>query len=474
MLAVLACILDEPRTPTKNIGMNDFGPNLDHSSRGHRSLANAYYPSEEVARNHFRSLLPPESSMRVDSQKIASGPHSANSSGPLNNLSASETPPSIYKPSRTSLEHRNPQSTSLSTSPEHYRHTHRSNSNLSALAASFSRPFSFGSAASSPPTSYPKKRSSPVGSYLGTPAPTFTWSAPGLSGRSSNITEDPKSSPLSVSDAEDDIGLVPKKPVYKTKLKNQDQFPNDGYANVPLLDPSKEWCYRTYREAYANLLYIWGMPVARAEILSHNRPLQPDTTAPFKIAPKATAPFSALAGANLLNSGYNTENSNPVFRDHCPSCSTLLLPSQTPSFRCQSCSKFPPALLCLLCNTSIRGLSSPCPSCGHVLHASCRQLLSQASLDECPSGCGCICADYTTMAFPSSGAESEPPREEEGSKDEILAGSPAVTVTGDGGANEQEQLGWNVQGWEDVAYESLSRNLQARTEDTGKGRKTSK
>ena len=481
MLAVLACILDEPRTLTKNIGRNSFVPSLFHSSQGHRSLANDYYPSEEVASTNYRSLLPLESSIVVDSQKTTSGPHSANSSiGPVSDVHTSETPPSDSKTSRTSPEHRKSQSTSLSASPDHYRHTHRSNSNLSALAASFSRPFSFGSAASSPPNPYPKKRSSPVGSYLGNNAPTVTPRTSGLFSRSSNVTEDPKSS-LSVSDIEGDIVVVTKKPVFKTKLKNQDQFHNDGYANVPLLDPSKEWRYRAYRDAYAHLLYVWGLPIARAEILNHNRPLQPDTTTEFRFAPKATAPFGAIAGTNLINSGYITENSNPVFRDYCPSCSTLLLPSQTPSYRCQACSKLPPAPFCLLCNTSIRGLSSPCSSCGHVLHASCRQLLSQTSFDECPSGCGCCCAEHITMPLPPSvAAESDPTGEEDRSdKDESRAGSPATTLIGDGGANEQEQqLGWNEQGWGD---ESLSRRadlllgeLRRRSEDIDNGRKMSK
>ena len=475
MLAMLASILDEPRSFTKSIRRSNFGLSPDRTSQGYRSFANDYYPSEEVARNHFRLLLPSGLSIQNDPQKLVSGPHSASSSvGPLSDLSTSGTPPSHYKRSRTSPEYKNSQSTSLSTSPEHNRNTQRSNSNLSAFAA-FSRPFSFGSAASSPPNSYPKKRSSPVGSYLGNPASAGTWNTSGLFGRSSTIAEDPKSSlSLSISDTEEDVVAIPKKPVFKTKLRNQDQFHNEGYANVPLLDPRNEWRYRAYREAYAHLLYIWDMPIARAEILNHNRPLQPDTSAPLVFAPKGTIPFSAIAGANLLNSGYTTENSNPVFRDHCPYCSKLLLPSQTPSRRCQACSKLPPAPLCLLCNTCIRGLSSPCPNCGHVLHASCRQLLSQASFDQCPSGCGCICTDYTTMPLPPSAAESESAREEDQSKDASLAGSPAVTVTGDEGANEQEQLGRKEQGREDVAYESLARNLRSRTEGRGKGRKMSR
>lgn len=477
MLAMLACILDKPRTLTNSVGRNNIGHSPDRGLHGQRSFANDYYPSEEVARNHFRLPLPSVLSIQVDSQKTDSGPHSANSStGPLSDLSASETPPSHYKPSRTSPEHRTSQSTSLSTSPEHYRHTHRSNSNLSALAASFSRPFSFGSAASSPPNSYSKKRSSPVGSYLGNPSATVvTWNTSGLFGRSSTITENPKSSfSLSISDTEEDGVPAQKKPVFKTRLKNQDKFHNDGYADVPMLDPSKEWHYRAYREAYAHLLYIWNMPIARAEILDHNRPLQPDPLPPFTFGPKVTAPFDAIAGANLLNSGYNTENSNPVFRDHCPSCSTLLLPSQSPSSRCQTCSKLPSPPLCLLCNTFIRGLSSPCPNCGHVLHASCRHLLSQTSFDECPSGCGCVCTDHIAMSMTPSAAESGSIREEDRSKDHSRAGSPAVTVIGDEGVNEQEQLGWKGKGWEDVAYESLARNLRPRMVSRGKGRTMSR
>ena len=479
MLAVLACILDEPRTLTKSVSRNSFGPSLDHSLQAHQNFANDYYPSEEVARNHLRSIVSTESSIRADSQKITSGSHSANSSvGLVTDITSNETPPSQYKSSRTSPEHKVSQSTSLSTSTEHYRHTHRSNSNLSALAASFSRPFTFGSAASSPPNSYPKKRSSPVGTYLGNPAPTVTWSTSGLFSKSSIATEDLKSSSLSISDTEEEVATVQKKPVFETKLKNQDQFHNDGYANVPLLDPRRAWYYRAYREAYAHLLYIWGLPIARAEVLNHNRPLQPEATTPFKFAPKVAAPFGALAGANLLNSGYISENSNPVFREYCPSCSTLLLPSQRPSRHCQACSKRPPPPLCLLCHTSIRGLSSPCSNCGHVLHASCRQLLCQASFDECPSGCGCFCADYSTMSLitSSSLAEFNEPTlpEEDPSKDESPANSPAATGTGDVGANEQGQLGWNEQGWDDVAYESLSRNLRRRSEDIGQERKMSK
>ena len=468
MLAMLACILDEPQASNKSTGKSISGSSLDHTPPSHHHFASRYYPSEEIARSHLNFLSPSELSIQVDSQRMISGPHSASSSfGPTSDLSTSETPPLQYKSTRTSPEHRNLQSPSLSTLTEYQRHTHRSNSNLSAFA-SLPRPFPFGSAAASPPNSYPKKRSSPVGSYLGNPASMNVWNS-GFFGKSSAITEAPKSSlSLSVSDAEEDVVTIAKKPVFMTKLKNQDQFHNDGYANVPLLDPSKEWRYHAYREAYAHLLYVWDMPIARAEVLNHNRPLHPDTLPTFTFGPKTTAPFGAIAGANLLSSGYNTENLNPVFRDHCHFCSTLLLPSEKPSRRCQSCSKLQPAPLCLLCNTAIRGLASPCSNCGHVVHASCRQVLSQASLDECPSGCGCICADYTFMRLTTSVAGSVSTRDESQPEDVSPADSPQPLETSGEGVNEQEQLGWKEQGWENAAYESLARNLRPRTESRGK------
>lgn len=468
MLAMLACILDKPPAANKSTERSISGFSPDHTPAFPPILANRYYPSEEIARSHFNLLSPSDLSIHLDSQRMTSGPHSASSSfGPRSDLSTSETPPPQYKSSRTSPEHRNSQSPSLSTSTEFPRYTHRSNSNVSAFA-SFPRPFPFGSAASSPPNSYPKKRSSPVGSYLGNPASMNVWNTSGFFGKSSTITEAPKSSlSLSVSDAEEDVVPIAKKPVFMTKLKNQDQFHNDGYANVSLLDPSKEWRYHAYREAYAHLLYVWDMPIARAEVLNHNRPLHPDTLPTFSLGPKTAVPFGAIAGANLLSSGYNTDNLNPVFRDHCPSCSTLLLPSQKPSRRCQSCSKLPPVPLCLLCNTAMRGLASPCSNCGHVVHASCRQLLFQASLDECPSGCGCICAEYTVMRFTTSVAGSGSTRDESQPEDISPADSPALIVTGGEGVNEQEQLGWREQGSENAAYESLAK-LRPRTESRGK------
>ena len=46
--------------------------------------------------------------------------------------------------------------------------------------------------------------------------------------------------------------------------------------------------------------------------------------------------------------------------------------------------------------------------------------------------------------------------------------SPAITIIADEAVNEQEMAGWKGSEWEEMAYESLSRNL--RGERRGSGR----
>ena len=461
---MLSCAFSEPRRSPRSLGEdkhlpspNSSGASLD-ALNWHWNIPSDYYPSEEVAKAQLQPASP-NLSVRVDYQNVHSGPHSSTSStgAPMSDLSTSNTPPSNYKPLRTSFERRGSQATSLSTSPEHLRHTHRSSSNLSTLAASFSlpRPFSFStSAASSPPNTHPKKRLSPAGSYHGTPSSTITWS-PAFLGRSSTIAEDPRSSlTLSISDNEEEVPPAPKKLGFNIKLKNQDQFHNEGYANVPLLDPSEEWRYCAYREAYSHLLYVWGMPIARAEILKYNH-LPAAGSAPSYASHQNTASLLAIGKTDLKIS--DTEAADLGFRDHCRSCA-FTIPPKPVNRRCQSCStrQLPP--ICLLCATIIRGTSFPCLNCGHALHASCRELLAQTLADvpnECISGCGCICTDHPTVAIQVPELTTK----------RSFEVSPAITIIGDAGMNEQEQLGWRESGeWEDVAYQSLAQNLVPRQE----------
>lgn len=56
----------------------------------------------------------------------------------------------------------------------------------------------------------------------------------------------------------------------RVTLKNQDQFDDESCLSRPLLDMSKDWLYRAWREQYAEMLSGWGLVSTRAEILKFN------------------------------------------------------------------------------------------------------------------------------------------------------------------------------------------------------------
>lgn len=453
MLAMLSCVFSENLNSARHVERNGTHAQSTAALASDRlsiplSTPNNYYPSSTVAKSLLQSARL-GLSIQVDLQKGASGPQSANSSigaagsEPIATSSGSRTPPS-YRPHRTSTDLRDSHITTLSTSPEQLRHVHRSSSNLSAFATSFSRPFYFSSsAASSPPNNQPKKRPSPVGSYHGATSSGITWASSGLFTRSSTITEDPR--PMfsrSTSDTEEEVSAVPvKKIAFGTRVKNQDKFNNDGHVDVPLLDPNDEWKFRAYRESYANLLYMWDLPIARSEILKYNHPSRP-IPHPLPIGKKPTTDRTSP----------DTEPTALSLTPHCATCSTPLT-SHAITTKCPSCTHSLAPPKCTLCNTLIRGLASPCLNCGHPMHSPCRSILLQTDLNECLSGCGCTCADHTTLSMPEPEIPP-PPEPNTRGKD----ASPAPTIIG--GGNEQEMAGWNESRWEDEAYESLARNLR--------------
>lgn len=56
----------------------------------------------------------------------------------------------------------------------------------------------------------------------------------------------------------------------KVTLKNQDKFDDEACVSAPLLDMSKEWLYRAWREQYADMLGCWGLVSKRAEVIKFN------------------------------------------------------------------------------------------------------------------------------------------------------------------------------------------------------------
>ena len=182
--------------------------------------------------------------------------------------------PQILKPPNASPDSRPLHTGGLSTSAEQYRSLPRASSALSALTASLPRRFQFNSTSSSPPDVSPRKRPSPASSYLGHTQSSLTGSVSNWMHRSSSMSQEPRSRPSpSNADIEDEkySALVDPGPRGVTcKLKNQDQFYGCGARSLPLLDPSLEWKYRSWRQAYAGCLEAWDMPDQRNELLKYN------------------------------------------------------------------------------------------------------------------------------------------------------------------------------------------------------------
>lgn len=481
MLALLACVFSEhpiTRTSRQSSGLGKkpirsgesahlLPSSLVASSVVYPSLKGSvdYFPSREVAWSIHQPHLPKISKLH-GTQLINSTPHSTGSSVGASNsdsntpFSTGVTPPQNYRPSRINFERSNSQAQSLSTSPEQYRLAHRSSSNLaSAFAAvSFSRPFSFtASASSSPPAIYTKKRPSPVGSYAAGPTPLgVTWGGSSVFGRSSTITEDSKiASVLSYSDDEEDMPGV-KEPSIGVRLKNQDLFDLEGYASLPLLNPDHEWKYQAYRNAYANMLTVWEMPMASCEVLKYN---QLSTTRP-KSTPDPdqnhhTSLITLGKGSGKAVDAPDEEKVGVRWMRACTTCGRVAQRGQDSQHmsKCSFCTKKQVIMSCVLCTEIVVGLSSPCLACGHVVHAACRSQILASDLEirgECISGCGCVCADHAVVDV-----EMAP---------EPLSSVPSTRTLM--GANEQEQHGWlddqDDDLWEDVAaYESLAKNLGA-------------
>lgn len=468
MLAMLSCVLsghlaakrfmdvpgrDDQQSQTKRTSSELVGERND-------ALV-GYFPSLEVARN----LLRPATATLSDPQKRASGPQSTSSSvgatisDPMTPFSTGATPPKIHRPAATNFERTDSLVSSIPTSSEYQRNAHRSSSNIaSTFAASFSRPFSFSaSVSSSPPTTYLRKRLSPAGSYIGAPPTGVTWGATSFFSKTSTIANDPKSVySFSVSDTEEDIA-IPKAPVFTTKLKNQNQFGNEGYADTPLLDPAQSWRYHAYRELYAHMLFVWELPLARCEVLKYND--QPYSVSGFtpKLVPRFPSPLIAISKSNVESPTADEETATRLDFITYPTTLASEGSQRHDDQRCAYYTGTKSSLICLLCAEIIRGLSSPCLACGHVLHASCRsimlsQVITATEDGLCISGCGCRCADHFTV-------EVEAPL-----PSQI---SPSPTVVGNTSVEQDQYISQGeVQNdedtWEDitrehVAYESLAR-----------------
>ncbi|MCJ1288069.1 hypothetical protein MMC26_007422 [Xylographa opegraphella] len=472
MLAMMSCIFDMPKITTvkdpqqnksSNIKQDLFDSihhSLEHPISTPQEWRQWYYPSREVA----LSLLQPTFSgtgtaniakLSLDPPSVASS-FGASGIDPVTPFSTGRTPPMSYVPARTNSNRSDLTYQVLSTSPEQLRNPHRSNSNLaSAFAASFQRPFTLtASAASSPPNAQLKKRDSPGASYARGPQQSVTWGAASIFGRSWSATEEPTSANTTVDSPETGHRLDKKDKSMKVNLKNQDLFDVEGYSSAPLLDPIHENDYRSYKDIYADMLFMWNLPMKRIEILQHNskasrRNDSTDTTSLAKdmsimsIGKKSTHAAADIDGKPSL-----------LLTKICPECSDRTFLSVAGSrSTCSSCHSKGLSLVCALCDELIRGRSTPCLGCGHLIHTACMSLLVDKSDDSkavqgmCIHGCDCYC--MTEIVVPVSWPQEQAA---------LTSSSPSTTIR-EGDDRRGNPWKKNFSAREDVAYESLAKNL---------------
>ena len=469
MLAMMSCIFNLPQvipnayyphskdSILRRHLIDSVNHSFEHSTREH-DWQPWYYPSHEVA---LSVLYPTQSSwakektakLSIDPPSVASS-FGVSGSDPVTPFSTGKTPPLGYMSARTTSNKSDLTHQILSTSPEQLRNPHRSNSNLaSAFAVSFQRPLGIiTSASSSPPNFQLKTRDSPGGSYAGVHHQSVTWAATSMFGRSSSITEDPISANTTFDSPTAGQAIDQKDKSIKINLRNQDLFDDETYSSVPLLDQAQELRYRGYRDSYATMLSIWNLPITRTEILQHN-------SMSF-MRRNSTETASMHQDMSTISIGKKTSqimavvDSEPslLLKKTCSECNNTTPLSTTPSrSKCYFCHSKISSPFCVLCDEVIRGRATTCLSCGHIAHAACLSLMvtiadSRKVDGLCISGCDCHCMKDTIVrvGWPSEHIAPASP-------------SPSTIREGEeGGSNSRQR---NYSAWEDVAYESLAKNL---------------
>ena len=131
-----------------------------------------------------------------------------------------------------------------------------------------------------------------------------------------------------------------------------------------LLDPNDAVKLRFYSYQYAKLLYIWGLPMQRAELLKIS----------FESIHKNTSDFDS-----------HTSNDN---QDLFGEIRTSWMENKYREPNFHSCN---------YCGLKVTRNIFLCESCEHVMHASCaRDWWAQS--EQCASGCGCHCTDLLKMS----------------------------------------------------------------------------
>ena len=386
----------------------------------------------------------------VQSHSSSTTPYSTGSTPPL-----ASRPMSARRPQAHSL--------SMSGSPDHPSISRNGSGFGTALASSLSRSFTFGpSASSSPPASGNVKKKASPSESVHTSVASSGWTASGLLGRAASVIPDYLAvSTALTSQTHSDTGSekrqAPKAPIRaRILLKNEGSFDNEEHCLSPFIDEKKDWLYRSYRGAYADLLFVWGMPVEQSEVLKVGSFSDRSSDSRLGRWSHRASQFSISASnrEEISSSTLGSEDSGLDIRRHCLHCGTVLnlsvfstLAKKDPLIstravpacpNCKAAQALPAKLPCVICGEAVDGMFTPCLSCGHISCFACHQQwffhkssnpscdgvapdelnTSDGSLPLCPSGCGCNCSEHEVIDVPMptspllAGHDAQPSRRE--------------------------------------------------------------
>ncbi|TPX10632.1 uncharacterized protein E0L32_008366 [Thyridium curvatum] len=347
-----------------------------------------------------------------------------------NSYSCGETPPMRF--GRDHLLERD-QTQSLSTSPN-TRSFRRTNSALtSTITASLPRTLS-GIISSSPPEPPVRKRPSPAETILSNLAPSnITWGGSTVFGAQA---ENPGTARTSLSDddyrREEMLSMVAVDVTVHTE--NSRLFNDDGWMATPFLEPSHNAIYAGYRYAYAEMLQMWGQPLARLEIMKFNVLKDDSMTASGVFGDDASA-HESFGGAESVHSHNHSISSAPPQTTPGTTSPTLVLGNKKEQLQallasdrgldvtglcsrcemqlepleytteehdgavggavgtCHRCHRAQAQLRCVYCTEPVDALYPPCLGCGCVAHEHCLAEWHAMGETDCPAGDECRCVD---------------------------------------------------------------------------------
>lgn len=385
-------------------------------------------------------------------------------------FSTGETPPNRFF--RDYLHHEGDRTPSLSTSPNDRSIRRSQSAFVSTLASGFPRGFT--AMASSPPS---RKRPSPAEAILSHIPTNITWGGATYFGGQTESTETARTSISDDDFRRDD--LVTTVPVSVTvTMENEAEFDDDGWFSTPLLEPTSHQIYASYRYAYAEMLQMWRLPLARLEIMKFN--VLKDASAATNAATMspsgentatshhhhhhdtavidsgshsatgATSPTLLLGGKREQLAALQASGRGLDVAGYCRVDEMLLHPLQQQdncggggAGICERCRRTQTQFLCVLCREPVDALYAACLGCGCVTHDACLGEWHAMGETECPAGDDCECVEeadrgQVEMGFAARAARAA--REKERGERENLR--RAVSSHGEKGRQQQQQQHW--------------------------------